>query len=221
MASSTLIAGIDLSGPSNIRDSVMVLFQKEGEALSLLDVVTEASDQDILDAMTPFLNSTSQIYIGIDAPLSYNPGGGDRPGDKSLRVFAAKHGLLHASVMPPTLNKMVYLTLRGISIARNLQSLPLPNLEIIEVHPGAAMVSRGAPVDAVRSMKSSPNARNQLVEWLADQNLSVVTSHLPDPLTDHFIAACAAALATWSFASGCPLWVHSRQPPFHPFHYAC
>jgi hypothetical protein len=34
-----------------------------------------------------------QIAVGLDAPLSYNPGGGDRPADACLRKAVVGAGL--------------------------------------------------------------------------------------------------------------------------------
>ena len=71
--------------------------------------------------------------IGIDAPLSYQDGGGDRPQDKSIRQFIKKHGLSGSSIMPPTLTKMVYLTLRGIGLTRRIMLLnDSQNIRMVE-----------------------------------------------------------------------------------------
>ncbi|MFP3489293.1 DUF429 domain-containing protein, partial [Staphylococcus sp. SIMBA_130] len=75
------------------------------------------------------------VTIGIDAPLSYQPGGGDRPSDRALRQRIVKAGMRSGSIMTPTMTRMVYLKLRGISLSRGLEA----NAHIVEVHPGAAI----------------------------------------------------------------------------------
>ena len=212
------IVGVDLSGPSNTADTVLVAFETRDSSLELRQCVLGATDTEIFDSVTE-LARQSEVAVGIDAPLSYNLGGGDRSSDADLRQHAIKAGLHPGSIMPPTMNRMVYLTLRGVSLARLLLTIQGNPTRITEVHPGATMALRGAPVDAIRSFKNSEEARGQLLDWLERQGLgSAATAKEP---SDHYVAACAAALAAWKWQSGESVWLHRAEPPIHPFDYAC
>jgi hypothetical protein len=90
---------------------------------------------------------------------------------------------------------------------------------IVEVHPGAACVLRGAPIEIVRALKSSAAARQELLRWLEGEGLEGIGSGA-DP-GDHFVAACAAALAAWKWSLGAPAWIHSADLPWHPYDMAC
>src|SRR5512135_2321158 len=103
------IIGIDLSGPHNVADTHTALFRAEGALLRYVDSVGAASDQGILDSVKD-LAGAGPVVIGIDAPLSYNQGGGDRPSDRALRHVVAERGG-GVGIMPPTMIRMVYLTL--------------------------------------------------------------------------------------------------------------
>src|SRR5688500_6779820 len=72
------IAGIDLSGPRNYAETCLVSFEERGEEIHLIDVRGGADNDQILEAISS-LGQKERIVIGIDAPLSYNPKGGDRP----------------------------------------------------------------------------------------------------------------------------------------------
>ena len=188
-----IIIGIDLSGPSNAADTALVSFECRESVLALTQNVQGASDADIFYLVSE-LTKESKVTVGLDAPLSYNDGGKDRPSDSELRSRIVAAGMRSGSVMTPTMTRMAYLTLRGISVAHQLLTIPR-RPSIVEVHPGAVMALRGAPIDAVRSFKKSLEARMQLLNWLEQQGLqSVVQDEFP---TDHYVAACAAALATW------------------------
>jgi predicted nuclease with RNAse H fold len=105
--------------------------------------------------------------VGIDAPLSYNPGGGDRKSDKDLRKHILAKGMPAGSVMLPTLNKMAYLTLRGITVSRFLENHPnKKNINIVKVHSSGTMVLRGAPVNAIKKMKTSPTTKQTLLQLI-------------------------------------------------------
>ena len=212
-----IIIGIDLSGPSNAADTALVSFECQESVLKLTQSVQGASDADIFHLVSERAKE-SGVTVGLDAPLSYNDGGKDRPSDSELRSRIVAAGLRSGSVMTPTMNRMAYLTLRGISVAHQLLTIP-SRPSIVEVHPGAVMALRGAPIDAVRSFKKSPEARMQLLNWLEQQGLqSVVQDEFP---TDHYVAACAAALATWKWSLQESVWLHSADPPAHPFDFAC
>ena len=108
------LIGIDLSGPSNTKESTLVSFEARNNSLQMTTEIEGVTDLSIYDAIAE--NSANvNVIVGIDAPLSYNPGGGDRKSDKDLRKQIIAKGMHPGSVMPPTLNRMAYLTLRGIS----------------------------------------------------------------------------------------------------------
>lgn len=212
------VLGIDLSGPSNVKDTVCLAFQISGGRLRLIHSIQGAKDEELYQ-ITVDLLSQGPVVVGLDAPLSYNPGGGDRPGDASLRERIITAGLHPGSVMTPTMTRMAYLTLRGMAVARNLRSIPDPKPEIVEVHPGATMALRGAPIADVRTYKVNPKAQQRLLGWLKTQGLDCMEIH--KTLDDHHVAACAAALAAWKWDQGTMVWVEPASPPHHPFDLAC
>ena len=212
------IFGIDLSGPSNTKESTLVSFEARNNSLQMTTAIEEATDQSIYDAIVE--NSANvKTIVGIDAPLSYNPGGGDRKSDKDLRKNIIAKGMPSGSVMPPTLTKMAYLTLRGISVCRFLESHPNKKINIVEVHPSGSMALRGAPIKSIKEMKSSTKAKQTLLQWLEKQSLNGVS--LSGPVTDHYVAACAAALAAWKWYLGESVWIFKSEMPFHPYDFAC
>jgi hypothetical protein len=62
-------------------------------------------------------------------------------------------------------------------------------------------------------------ARHELLRWLEGEGLEGVGSG-PDP-GDHFVSACAAALAAWKWSLGAPAWIHSADPSWRPHDMAC
>lgn len=212
------IVGIDLSGPSNSGDTVVAALEKCGKELELRRTILAAADPTILESISE-LTHRSRVAVGIDAPLSYNVGGGDRPADSELRKLTIEAGLHSGSIMPPTMNRMVYLTLRGISVACLLLTIPDARPSIAEVHPGAALALRDSPIDAVRAFKHDEVARAQLLEWMESQGLRSVAA--VDNPSDHYVAACAAALATWKWQDNDSAWLYPAKPPLHPFDYVC
>lgn len=212
------VVGIDLAGPANARDSVMVQFHAHDHTLQLGEVHLHADDRCIWERFCVWA-AESAIVVGLDAPLSYHGGGGDRPGDARLRQAITRVGLLPGSVMPPTLHRMVYLTLRGLAVARLLQTVTPQVPAIVEVHPSAALALRGAPRAAVRTFKHQSHSRRELLRWLEEQGLRGVAQQRAP--SDHFVAACAAAFAAWKWQQGQSVWQEPANPPFHPFDYAC
>ncbi|MEH0020023.1 MAG: DUF429 domain-containing protein [Desulfobacter sp.] len=212
-----VIIGMDLSGPGNSSDTAVVAFKSSGKGLARIRHLTRADDGDILDFMTS-LELDSPPVVGIDAPLSYNVGGGDRSGDAALRKRVIAAGMKAGSIMPPTLTRMAYLTLRGISIAR-LLSATFDNIKIAEIHPGGTMALGGAPIEDVRHFKKEENARMALLNWMVTQGLEHADD-IRDP-SDHYVAACAAALGAWKWHLGLSEWLYRSEQPFHPFDYAC
>jgi predicted nuclease with RNAse H fold len=212
------IVGIDLSGPRNFADTCLVSFEERRAEIHCVDVREGADDIQILEAISR-LGPEEQIVIGIDAPLSYNPVGGDRPADAELRRLVHTHGG-GAGIMPPTMIRMVYLTLRGLQLTRVLESLrPEYDLRIVETHPGACMILRGADTDDVRNFKRYAVARGHLLDWLEAKGLKRI-SHT-EPVPDHYVAACAAALGAWQWSLGKSMWCFAAEPPYHLYDFAC
>ena len=212
------IVGIDLSGPRNFADTCLVHFEERGQEIHLIEEQEGEDDLQILEAISG-IRKKEPIIIGIDAPLSYNPKGGDRRSDSELRrLIHARGG--GAGIMPPTMIRMVYLTLRGLQLTRLLESLkPEVDLHIVEVHPGACMILRGANASEVRKLKSDPLARGQLLDWLETQGLKGISR--AEASNDHYVAACAAALGAWQWRLGKSVWCCTRELPHHPYDFAC
>ena len=163
------VIGLDLSGPRNTADTYLVVFSVQGKELRFMDGVDGADDQQIFHTISK-LRDQGPIIIGMDAPLSYNPGGGDRPSDADLRRLVREKGG-RVGIMPPTMIRMVYLTLRGIALTRMLETFnPELDLRIVEVHPGACMLLRGAPARAVAAFKRDRSSRVELLQWLVVEN---------------------------------------------------
>src|SRR5215208_3494743 len=212
------ILGIDLSGPRNFADTCLVSFEGQGEEIHLIDVREGADDHQILEAIFS-LGQSERIVVGIDAPLSYNPKGGDRPSDSELRHLIHTQGG-RVGIMPPTMIRMVYLTLRGLQLTRLLESLkPEYDLGTVEVHPGACMILRGADSNDVRKFKSESLARGHLLDWLETKGLKGIGRM--DGVSDHYVAACAAALGAWQWSLGKSAWCSPANPPYHPYDFAC
>ncbi|MBN2564062.1 MAG: DUF429 domain-containing protein [Phycisphaerae bacterium] len=211
------IVGIDLSGPANKTDTCAVVFQDKTECIIFENLVEQASDRAIIDCVSNMAKHAC-VLVGLDAPLSYNPGGGDRPADTELRKRVIQAGLRSGTVMAPTMTRMAYLTLRGISLTRALSYLPATIL-IVEVHPSAAMVLHGAPVADIRDMRRKHSCREKLLQWLSTQQVKGIPGHVAD--SDHAVAACAAALATWRWSQSKSAWLVKAQAPTHPFDFAC
>ncbi|MCA9652823.1 MAG: DUF429 domain-containing protein [Myxococcales bacterium] len=213
----TTIVGIDLSGPANAADTALIIGHATAESLELYESRLGVSDTSIL-ALARKL-AAGPAVLALDAPLSYNEGGGDRPSDRHLRRKIIDAGMASGSVMSPTMTRMAYLTLRGIAVARGIQSVAGPTVRIVEVHPGATMALRGAPIEAVRGFAKQPEARTELLRWLGTQGIGGLDPTLAQ--TSHQIAAVAAALAGWSWEQGRSVWSWKAAPPLHPFDFAC
>lgn len=210
------IVGIDLSGPSNVRGSCAVVLACTEDSAVFAEELAVAGDVAILELVTR-LARAARVVVGLDAPLSYEPGGGLRLRDRSLRERIVASGMRHGSVMPPTFNRMAYLTLRGLGVSRLLATLDPVRVQVLEVHPGAAFCLRGAPLESVRSFKKRAEHRPPLLDWLATQGVRSLPD--ADP-SDHFVAACGAALAAWDWSRGRSVWLAPPEPPFHPFPFA-
>lgn len=211
------IVGIDLSGPSNFRGTCVVVLSCHDDAAVFRQSLPAAGDAAILDLVRG-LSCEGQVVVGLDAPLSYQPGGGLRLRDRSLRERIVERGMRHGSVMPPTFNRMTYLTLRGLGVARLLGTLEHAKVRVIDVHPGAAFCLRGAPLASVLAFKKRHEHRAPLLEWLSTQGIAALPRTEPD---DHFVAASGAALAAWEWSRERSVWLAPPEPPFHPFAFAC
>jgi predicted nuclease with RNAse H fold len=213
-----IVCGIDLSGPANVADTAIAVFKENGNVLRLQAVRERATDEEIVDIVYEAARAGS-VVVGLDAPLSYNPGGGDRPGDALLRLQITASGLRSGSVMPPTLTRMVYLTLRGIAVARSIEATCRTKARIVEVHPSACMVLRGADAKRVRTLRKSVASRRYILDWLGKEGIRGLRA-LGSP-TDHVIASCACVLAGWKWHSGESAWMMEASPPHHPYDFAC
>lgn len=212
------IVGIDLSGPRNFADTCLVSFEERGEKIHLIDVHEGADDNQIIETVSG-LGTKERLVIGIDAPLCYNSKGGDRPSDAELRRIVHQHGG-RVGIMPPTMIRMVYLTLRGVVLTRLLENLKSQyDLGIVEVHPGACMILRGADAADVRLFKTDPFACKQLLDWLDLKGLKEIFH--TETVSDHYVAACAAALVTWKWNFGNSVWCFTSRPPDHPYDFPC
>lgn len=215
MTAHPLIIGIDLSGPSNHADTACAVFEAHPTRLVYRQHLTHLADADLLHIVSNVRAST--LTIGIDAPLSYQDGGGDRPADADLRRRLKAFGSSVPAVMTPTMTRMAYLTLRGMGVARLLETAA-PESSIVEVHPFASLVMAGADLDVVAHLKSDEQARQALLSWLPSQGLD----GLPDAsVSDHELAAFGASLAAWRWQLGQSPWKADAVPPQHPYPFAC
>ena len=179
--STNFVIGIDLSGPGNLADTCLSVFKAHGSGLRFVAAHEGVGDMDILRIVAGL---GADVVVGIDAPLSYNPGGGDRQSDRQLRRLVLDSGY-RVGIMPPTMIRMVYLTLRGMNLARMLSTLnPAPRL--VEVHPGAVFALRSAPKADVAAFKRDESARTRLLDWLGGRGLAAIRAQ--GGPSDHFVA---------------------------------
>ncbi|MEO6195198.1 MAG: DUF429 domain-containing protein [Thermoanaerobaculia bacterium] len=206
--------GLDLSGPVNSVGTGVAVFRD----LEFQEYDCDGSDASIL-ALLRRLTPSYSVAIGMDAPLSYPTAGGFRERDHSLRAALRQAEINPNSVIPPLAPRMVYLTLRGVAVSRLLQSEFNDSISIVEVHPTACLGLRGAPIDDVLNFKRHAGARSNLLNWFREQGMRGLEQKAG--CTDHFIAACSAALATWKWAHGKHVWQVAAEPPFHPYGFVC
>ena len=217
------VIGIDLAGPANHKDTVMSVFQAREDLLIFENAMDQASDEKIFTAIQA-IAAKEHVVIGIDAPLSYQDGGGDRPQDKSIRQFIKTYGLSGSSIMPPTLTKMVYLTLRGIGLTRRILLMnDSQNIQIVEVHPGAAIGTRIGTdkIEHALQYKKELDSRKIIFDWYKSVGLMGIPSEVVQ--TSHAIDSCAAALASWHWgdATKQPTWHWKERTTEHPFEFCC
>jgi uncharacterized protein len=211
------VVGVDLAGPSNVAETAMAWFLPAAGRLTLVGSRSHATDAAILRTIEE-LAADGPVVVGLDAPLSYNPGGGDRPPDQALRARLVALGLPSGTVMSPTMTRMAYLTLRGVVVARMLEHALPGRVRVVETHPVGAMALRGAPVAALHAARRSSQARAAVVAWLAEAGLDGLAP-LIDP-SHHLLAACGCALAAAAWDAGAPAWMAAGTPPHHPYDFA-
>lgn len=194
----TTLLGIDLSGPSNHADTCMAWRNEQG----IIEVDCGCSDAQIMHWVTQL---NHRVVVFIDAPLSYQDGGGYRPCDSALRRFLNDRGFQRLGVIAPTMTKMVYLTLRGIALA---QQLDKAGATVIETHPGASLLLSGVEADQVFALKNSPLAIHAVQShW---QQLGINFSK--ELTSDHQVMAVQALLTAERWMSEqcywqCDQWV--------------
>lgn len=207
-----IVLGLDLAGPANVKDTALVRVVVDDHGRARFDGATRGiADTDVLSRARA--DGRDALVIGVDGPLSYEPGGGDRARDKLLRAKLKLFGM-GSSVMPPTMTRMAQLTLRATSLSRAI-NLVTPRARVVEVHPGATCVLRGAtPID-VRGWKRSRAARARTAQWLGQHIHGLPVDNLAQ--SDHLVAAAAAALAAYAWAMGDAVFFVGGEPPLHPF----
>ena len=216
MTARPIIMGVDLSGPSNHADTACAIFESSGESLIYRRHLAYLADSDLLHLVDGASRGAS-LTVGLDAPLSYQDGGGDRVRDRELRRALQKVGMPSGSLMTPTMTRMAYLTLRGLSISRLISTFH-PDAAVLEVHPFGALALAGAPVEALRMVKKSDQARTDIAQWMRDNCIE----GLPEQsFTDHELAALAAGFAAWKWQIGTAAWQIDAEPPLHPYPFAC
>jgi predicted nuclease with RNAse H fold len=215
MSIPSIIIGVDLSGPSNPADTACAVCEAEGAALRVKDLFCGLSDRELLSVVSRYAGE--DVTIGLDAPLSYEDGGGDRSRDRELRTLLSSRGLPSGSVMTPTMTRMAYLTLRGVHLAAAL-ARSHPDARILEVHPFGSLVLAGVDPTLAASVKRCEESRKRLLNTLP----AIGLRHVPTMAgTDHELAALGAAHAAWRWRTGTPSWNVPSEPPHHPYPMAC
>lgn len=210
----TIYVGIDLSGPSNTKETSIALFKGDDSHLTFQQIVNGVTDEEIYELLQ---EQTDSVVIGIDAPLSYQPGGGDRKADRALRKEIIAKGMKSGSIMTPTMTRMVYLTLRGITLSRGLASTT--SADIVEVHPGAAVGLRSPDLISVLSYKSEIEPRHHLRAFLEKDGVEAIPTDVLQ--SSHSFDACLAAYAAWKWKQDKSEFLYPAEPPFHPFPFSC
>ncbi|NND70873.1 MAG: DUF429 domain-containing protein [Rhodothermales bacterium] len=213
----SVIIGIDLSGPSNVSDTAAIRCETVGDKLICTGGGSGFTDRMIFDLVSS-VSPDDKLVVALDAPLSYEPGGGDRERDKALRQRLTSAGLSSGTVMTPTMTRMAYLTLRGISIARLILAAN-PKATIVEVHPGGALVLNGVDASYVRTIKTDQSSREHIVSWLQSGKFNRIDNFAPH--SDHIIAALGACLAGQGVMMQESRWLYKKEPPLHPFDLVC
>lgn len=187
-----MIAGIDLAGPANHKDTSIAVIDNFH-----ISVESGLSDTDIYNMVI----SKGLRHIGFDAPLSYSETGGFRESDRELRKLLNSHGYTQIGIMAPTYSRMIYLTGRGIRLSRLLSCLEKKPC-LYEVHPGAYLVLENFPYELVKNIKQSHSDVAELVNRI--ESRGYVFNNFPK--SDHELMAVAAALAVEAKLSGDNHW---------------
>ncbi len=216
MTARPIIMGVDLSGPSNHADTACAEFESADGRLIYRRHMTYLADSDLLHVVDGSARGAS-LTVGIDAPLSYQDGGGDRQRDRELRRQLQRAGMPSGTVMTPTMTRMAYLTLRGVAVSR-LITTAHPDAAIVEVHPFGALALAGAPVEDLRTVKQDEGARERIAGWLSENGLEGLPDHA---YSDHELAAFGSAFAAWKWQVGASSWMAEAEAPFHPHPFAC
>ena len=121
-----IIMGIDLSGPSNHEETCLSWFSDNQTELTFKDCISGASDKRIVELVSD-LADREDVCVGLDAPLSYNDGGGMRPCDKDLQA-AVNKPLYNEGVVSEVIrlagNRKAWLFFcAGVDHAHNIASL--------------------------------------------------------------------------------------------------
>lgn len=176
-----MIAGIDLAGPKNHKDTAMAIIDNK-----TITIKSNLSDLDIYDLIIKCKISD----LGIDAPLSYSETGGYRKSDSELRSFLNSRGFKKIGVMAPTFSRMIYLTSRGIRLTRLLLHLDKTPC-IYEAHPGAFFVLDDYPYDIISTVKTDFNSIVNITNLIKAKGYKFEV----EPLTDHELMSVGVALA--------------------------
>lgn len=206
------IIGIDLSGPASEKETAVVLAVATGERL---DFLGEHPGTD-LEILALVRSLAGLVVVGVDAPLSYQPGGGQRARDADLRRHLITAGLHPGSVMSPTFQRMAWLTLRGMGLAQVLRQ---EGCAVVEAHPSGSLALRGAPIADVRNFKDDCSCRLRLLQWLTTTGFTNL--NISNHCSSHLVAASAAALAAHSWRRGTAAWLYPADPPWHPYDFVC
>ncbi|GEM_PF-2344392 len=157
------VAGIDLSGPKNLRNTSVAVLEYR-RAPRLLKLQKGLNDNQILE----LLRKLKVRIVSIDAPLSL-PAEVWRPEDLYLREVLKNRGGSPRYVMAPTATfQMRSLTERGIKL-KNLLEMNL--IKVIETHPRASLLSLTMDIDLARNYKNRDRkkrkrARDRIMELL-------------------------------------------------------
>lgn len=209
------IIGLDLSGPSNVAETALTHLRvsADGET-GLVDVELGVSDEAVRRRVK---GVDGAVVLGMDAPLSYAPGGGLREMDRALRDALASRGFERNYVMAPTMTRMVYLTVRGMTIARFFDERE--SVQIMEVHPIAALLWRGVRESDARQLKDSAESRERVVARIQESLVPDLPTSAAD--SDHVICSAAAAVAARDAAHDRAAWRYDDESPHHPFPLVC
>lgn len=203
------LIGIDLAGPTNRDGTALSTWRRDDRSTECLEIGTGFDDRRLAEHIETWSDTP---VVGLDAPLSYEPGGGDRRADRALRE-AVKGFVPRPSIMTPTMTRMAYLTLRGLAVARLVLAVR-PRARIVETHPGAHLVLAGADPNDVGALKRDAAARRRLVAWSVGKGMTAIEDRAFD---DHEVASIAAARAAWRWSDGESNWQMPADPPLYPF----